>query len=252
MKSIFLFGDVSDNFESNSAPFIESSGGSSARIALLLTGGSNWERYVPRYRDPWMRLGAEEVIPIVPVGDSTTLDEEAVRLMKRCSGIFIGGGDTRRYHKIYANRRIGAIIRTLYESGISFGGVSAGALISPERCIIWGSKVSTPTNEYFLRARQDLAEDSATELTMGEGLGLLRDCLIEVHFSEFGAFPRLVQSMESTRSTHGIGIDEPICLEIRDRVFVKVHGRGRAYVLKRVSPLRFELNVLEPGDNYQI
>jgi cyanophycinase len=254
MGRLFLFGDVADNFEAVSTAFVEAAGGRSARIALLLAGGPDWERYVPRYRDPWMRLGAAEVIPIAPLGEDLRLDVSQIAQLERCSGVFIGGGDTRRYHKIYALSELGAIIRELYRSGIPYGGVSAGALIPTEKCTIWGSKVITPTNEYFVRAKayHDLAKDGDVHLTVGRGLGLLQGCLIEVHFSEFGGFPRLVQAMEQTESTFGFGIDEPICLEIRDRVYAKVHGRGRAYFLRRTGPLLFEVRVLEPGDEIEM
>lgn len=254
MKSVFLYGDVSNNFEDVSIPFIQASGGSSARIALLLQGGPEWEKYVPRYRDPWMRIGAEEVIPIAPTEDSSELDAEASDLLKQCTGIFIAGGDTRIYRNTYANERIGTLIKTLHESGVPYGGVSAGALIAPEKCTILGGKVTTPINEYIVRAREhlDLTKGNYVELSVDKGIGILKDCIIEAHFSEFGGFPRLVQAMELTKSTYGFGIDEPICLEILDGTSVKVHGRGRAYTVKRIDSLKFKIIILEPGDHYEI
>jgi len=254
MRRVFLYGDVANNFESTSTPFVEASGGRSVKIALLLAGGSDWMRCVPRYRDPWTRLGATEVVPIAPIGDSIELGAEAVSCLRHCSGIFIGGGDTRKYDEIYACMEVSAIIQELYQSGIPFGGVSAGALISTQVCTIGGSKVTTPTNEYLIRAKLyfDPAKNGDVQLTVGKGLGLLKDCIVEVHFSGVGGFPRLVQAMELTRSTYGFGIDEPICLEIRDGTFVKVHGRGRAYALKRLDSLRFETQVLEPGDEFEM
>ena len=254
MRRIFLYGDIADNFEAVSAPFVQAAGGHSARIALLLAGGPDWEDYVPRYRDPWMRLGAAEVVPIVPVGDPAELSAEALSRLRRCSGIFIGGGDTRRYHEIYTRTGVREVIQELYQAGIPYGGVSAGALIVGERCTIWGSKVTTRANEFSVRAKayHDPAGDGEAGLRVGQGLGLLQDCIIEVHFSELGGFPRLVQAMELTGSTWGLGIDEPICLEIRDGTYGKVHGKGRAYLLRRLGPLRFEVQVLEPGEEFEI
>jgi len=89
MKYAFLFGDVAGNFEANSVPFVQASRGKRASIALLLMGGSNWEKYVPRYRAPWLRLGASEVVPIAPLPGSTELSAEAVSSLRRCSGVFI-------------------------------------------------------------------------------------------------------------------------------------------------------------------
>jgi|Deesub1362A_J573_1020465.scaffolds.fasta_scaffold06187_1 cyanophycinase-like exopeptidase len=94
MRRVFLYGDIVDNFESVSAHFIEAAGGSSAKIALLLMGGPGWKGYLPRYRDPWAQLGAVEVIPIAPLGNSTELSSEALACLRSCTGIFIGGGDT--------------------------------------------------------------------------------------------------------------------------------------------------------------
>lgn len=155
MKYAFLFGDVAENFEANSVPFVQASRGiyCSASIALLLMGGSNWEKYVPRYRDPWLRLGASEVVPIVPLPGSTELSAEAVSSLRRCSGVFIAGGDTRIYHRIYAAPQVRQVIRGLYEAGIPFGGVSAGALISTESCIVWGSRVTAPTSIWSGQSR---------------------------------------------------------------------------------------------------
>ncbi|MCW4020038.1 MAG: Type 1 glutamine amidotransferase-like domain-containing protein [Candidatus Bathyarchaeota archaeon] len=190
----------------------------------------------------------------MPVKDSIELSEEAVSYLSQCTGFFIAGGDTRKYHRVYANLEIATIIRERYQSGVPFGGVSAGALISTEKCTVWGGKVTTPKNEYFIKARPyfDPAKDGDVQLSVGEGLGLLGDCVVEAHFSEHGGFPRLVQSMELTKSTYGLGIDEPICLEIQDETLVKVHGEGRAYILKRLGSLKFEVQVLEHGDKFEM
>ncbi len=58
--------------------------------------------------------------------------------------------------------------------------------------------------------------------------------------------------MELTGSTFGLGLDEPICLEIQDEAHVRVHGQGRAYILKRTGSLRFEARVLEPGEEIEM
>jgi cyanophycinase len=254
MRRLFLFSNLADNFEAVSTGFVEAAGGSSARIALLLAGGPDWERYVPRYRDPWIHLGAAEVIPIAPLGDDLRLDVSQINQLKRCSGVFIGGGDTRKYQMIYVGTEAGAIIRDLYQLGIPFGGVSAGALISTESCVVRGCKVTTEANEYFVQTKlyYDPLKDGDVQLRLDKGLGLFKGCLIEVHFSELGRFPRLVQAMELTKSIWGLGIDEPICLEVSEGKLVRAHGRGRAYCLKRLGPLRFEVRVLEPGDELEL
>lgn len=221
---------------------------------MLLSGGPDWEKYLPRYRDPWLHLGAKEVIPIASLGEDLKLDTAQIAQLKLCSGIFMGGGDTRKYHKIYVGTDVGASIRELYQSGIPFGGVSAGALISAEFCVVRGCKVTTEANEYFVQTKlyYDPLKDGDVQLQLEKGLGLVKGCLIEAHFSELGRFPRLVQAMELTKSAYGLGLDEPICVEILNESLLRVHGRGRAYFLKRLGPLNFEVRVLEPGDELEI
>lgn len=254
MRRLFLYGGIPDNFESNSAPFVKAAGGPSAKIGLLLQGGPDWETYVPRYRDPWLRLGAAEVVPIVPAGDTTGLSAEALSHLRDCAGIFMGGGDTRRYRQIYVLSEAGAIIKKRYMAGVPYGGMSAGALVVPEVGIVWGSKVMQPTNQYLVRTEfyLDPHEDGDVDLRVGEGLGLLRDCITEVHFTELGGFPRMIQAMEMSEAHYGLGMDDPICLEIQDEGLVRVHGIGRAYIARRVGPLSFEVQVAEPGDEFEM
>ena len=253
MKRLFLYGDVADNFGTTSIPFVEAAGGRAAKIALLLTGGPGWDRYVAVYRDPWMRAGAAEVIPIAPHGDATDLGVEAVSQLRSCSGIFVGGGDMHRYQRIYACPEIRTIICELYESGVPYGGASAGAQICTEACILGGSSVRTSDNEYrILASGHEEPVEGSEQLTMAKGLGLLRDCVVDVHLSETGAFPRLIQGMELAKASHGLGLDEPICLEVRDGCRVKVHGYGRAYLVMRLGILRFELRVLEAGNELEM
>ncbi len=139
-------------------------------------------------------------------------------------------------------------------AGIPYGGMSAGALVVPEVGIVWGSKVTKPTNQYLVRTEfyLDPHEDGDVDLRVGEGLGLLRNCIIEVHFTELGGFPRMIQAMEMSEARYGLGMDDPICLEIQDESRVKVHGRGRAYVARRLGSLSFEVQVAEPGDEFEM
>lgn len=249
MKQLFLYGDVSNNFEKVSKPFIQASGGPNAKIALLLQGGPEWEKYIPRYHDPWIRQGAKEVLPIVPTIDFT-LEDETFNTIKDCTGIFIAGGDTRTYHRVYASEKTRFLIRSLYEKGIPYGGVSAGAILAPEKCTLQGGVFITSTNEYFLRAKPLVETMKDIDLILGHGIGLIKDCIIEPHFSEWGGFPRLVQSMELSSSTYGFGIDEAACLEIQDGSRAMIHGNGRVYFVVRTGLLEFNMKVLDPGEMF--
>lgn len=247
MRRLFLHGGTFDNFETTSAPFIEAAGGRSARIGLLFTYG--WEEFLDRYRLPFLALGAAEVEVICPPPGADALEPAALERIRRCTGLYMGGGDTRQYHAIYTRSDTRAAIRQAYWQGVPYGGFSAGALIAPAECTIWGDRLTTPTNRICLRGSEDGCDD---ELLLGDGLGLIQDCLVEAHFSELGGFPRLAAALERRPIRYGLGIDNPICLEIRDEQEIRVHGQGRAYVLERREGGGLGVKMLNPGQRYTL
>lgn len=117
---------------------------------------------------------------------------------------------------------------------------------------IAGGSCTTSDNEFFLRAKPIVEMMAEREVKLGEGLGLIGDCVVDVHFSEWGSFPRLVHSMERSRSTYGFGIDEPACIEIIGGTRVKAHGKGRVYSVRRRDTMEFDVQILEPGSGITI
>lgn len=245
---IFLFGDQNDNFAETSLPFIQAAGGEAAKIAVLTGGGKKAGPYVERITAPWREMGVQ-VLTVGPkeyIGDP---DDAMERELRECSGIFMCGGDTRAYERMYVASALGEIIRERYAEGVPYAGVSAGALLAAEECATWGGIVKEQSNEYYVRYRgcYDGVEGDI-QLQMGKGLGLLRGVVFEPHFSEMGGFPRLVTVMDRTGISEGYGLDEPICLTFEDGRPTQVTGRGRLYRLTRQGTGRFEVEVYEPGE----
>jgi len=249
MRRLFWYGGTFENILATAAPFVAAAGGEKAQIGLLFAVATGWEPYLDRYREPLLTLGAERVSVICPPLGSDRLDDAALEQMRACTGLFMGGGDTRIYHAVYTQPKVRAAIRELYWRGVPYAGFSAGALISPVDCTIWGDRLTTPGNTVFLRGSED---GCGAELHLGEGLELIRDCLVEAHFAERGGFPRLVAAMARRPVRYGIGLDNPICVEIRDEQEIRVHGRGRAYVLERRESGGLSVQVLEPGQRFTL
>lgn len=251
MKHLFLFGDIGENFDSTCLPFLQAAGGKQACIAVIGLGGPTWDSYFTRvFKERWSRLGVKDVFSIAPDA-SMAFTEENLQVLRTCTALLVCGGDTRRYKQAYVdNDLIRNIILERYNSGVPYAGVSAGALISVNPCIVWGNAVATETNTYVVRCVPNLSDKHA--LVTGEGLGLLTNCLIEPHFSEFGGFPRLVAAMEKTGVSRGVGIDEPICLEIIDQGKVTVHGTGRCYWLQAQQERDYKIHIFEPGEMFSL
>ncbi len=252
MRSIFLYGDVSDNFPSLSEPFIRASGGRKARIALMMLPNSY--NYEARYREPWLKTGVYEVRPIYP-SPRLTLSTEQLRTIKESTGIFMSGGNISLYQRIYGTRAVSLIINNLYRSGIPYGGVSAGAMMACDLCTTAGSKIVTKNNEYLLMAKPCLTVDEKVKSkpVLRKGLGLLGNCVVQPHFSEWGLFPKLFTAMMLAHSHFAIGIDEGICVEIENETHVTVRGLGRAYILARKSETpTLQVRAYGPNSNFVI
>lgn len=96
---------------------------------------------MPRYCEPWLGLGAAAVTVVAP-----PLDADALAAIADCTGIFIAGGDTRRYHDVYGAPAVAAQIQARVRAGIPCAGLSAGALLLPDVCLRWGDRWTTPSH----------------------------------------------------------------------------------------------------------
>jgi len=156
---------------------------------------------VPEYTEPWIRRGVSRYYPIVP-DENGTLDLDTVSAkLREATGIFIGGGHTPTYHRLYATEPIRSVLRESYHKGVPIAGVSAGALIAPEICVL-------PPDE---------TNDGS--LQIAAGLGLVSDLIVGVHFTELNALPSVLEAMARTKTRSGWGIDEPACAVFEDGQF---------------------------------
>ena len=213
MASTLLFligGSDGDILDRVADEFVPAAGGPDAAIALLMIGGDGWQSHVPQYGKPWASRGATTHHVIVP-GDDGMLDTNAaIRRLEEATGIFIAGGPTAGYHRLYATEPIRSAIRRRYFEGVPVAGLSAGAMISPDYCLLRPSK-HVPTQPFQIVT----------------GLGLLGDIIVEVHFSEgSGRLPSLLEGMTRTRVSSGLGIDSSACAVFENGRLARVLGRS--------------------------
>jgi cyanophycinase len=188
--------------------FVVAAGGYDSTIALLMQGGIGWEKYVPEYTQPWVRQGVSQYYPIVP-DESGTLDLDTVSAkLREATGIFIGGGHTPTYHRLYAAEPIRSVIRESYHTGVPVAGVSAGAVIAPEIGML------TP----------DETGDASIKIVAG--LGLVSGLIVGVHFTEWNTLPSLLEAMARTQTKTGWGVDESACAVFEDGQFRGTLGRS--------------------------
>lgn len=206
-RLLFLLGG-SAAFDVVAEEFVPAAGGRDATIALLLQGGAGWEQYVPEYIQPWTQRDVSRYYPIAPDENGAwDLDTVSANL-REATGIFIGGGHTPTYHRLYATEPIRSTIRERYHQGIPVAGVSAGALITPESCVLTSD------------------ETGDAVLNIVDGLGLVSDIIVGVHFTEQNRLSNVLDAMILTQTKIGWGIDEPACAVFEDGQFKKTLGRS--------------------------
>ncbi|WP_042143956.1 Type 1 glutamine amidotransferase-like domain-containing protein [Paucisalibacillus sp. EB02] len=208
-KHLFLFGGGSPFTKAFAKKFAELSTGGPIAI-LFLNGG---EPIIPRYTNLLEEFHHHEFTNIpLPL----TLVEKAINLINQSKGIIICGGDSIGYAENIVDTPISEAIRGAYENAVPIAGFSAGALISPEVCVI--SARDSGLEKYYKR----------------DGVGLLSDTLIAVHFTQWDEQDHLRQITSDFPTTYNYGIDENTGLYFKDDNLQEIEGGG-VYSIKEGS-----------------
>jgi cyanophycinase len=212
--------------------FVPVARGRDATIALLMIGGPGWDRYVPEYVQPWERQGATKHHVIVPRDDGVLDTEATAHRLREATGIFIAGGQTSRYLDLYASEPIASIIRERCDVGIPFAGLSAGARMAPRHCCLF------PTPK---------APDQVP--TIAQGVGLVSDLVVEVHFDESpSGLDHLLDGMSKTHTRRGLGIGAAACAILDNGQLRRVLGSTVYEVtMTDFESQRYEMTEVAPG-----
>jgi len=175
------------------------------KLSLLILERANWTEYMPKYTKVLKEYGITE-FQYIPL--PTVSVEEAIQLLLNSAGIIIGGGDTELYAEYIVETTISKILMEQYSAGVPIAGFSAGALISMERCII-----SAKDNE-----------DGVFKYKAG--LGLLKDTVIAVHFSEWMDESHLRTAVKMFQPCFNFGIDEGTGMYWCNNILIGTEGKG--------------------------
>ncbi|WP_245690057.1 Type 1 glutamine amidotransferase-like domain-containing protein [Sediminibacillus albus] len=123
-----------------------------------------------------------------------------------CSGIIIGGGETERYRDYIVDTRIGKKIKELYRQGVPVAGFSAGALLSPEFCVI------------------PPIDNSQGKHLFLPGLGLIQDLVVSVHYTKWQEESNLQAAVATTGVSVGYGINDQAGCYFLNQSFCRSEG----------------------------
>ncbi|WP_404450596.1 Type 1 glutamine amidotransferase-like domain-containing protein [Virgibacillus necropolis] len=203
-KHLFLFGG-GPPFTSDMANRFVAMTTTNEPISILFVERDGWEEYMSKYTDELRDLGLNE-FHILPL--PSTPIKEAIDCINNSSGIIINGGDTNLYADYIVDTPLSNAIRKSYVAGVPVAGFSAGALISPEVCII--SAKDNEQNEFQQR----------------NGLGLISDVVIAVHFSQWDDECHLREAVNKYKDYMNYAIDEETGIYLENDRLVATEGYG--------------------------
>ncbi|NPA91140.1 MAG: type 1 glutamine amidotransferase-like domain-containing protein [Chloroflexi bacterium] len=206
-RTLFLLGGGSEILDAVNQAFIDAAGPDPV-LALLLQGGPGWESYLPQYIRPWQRRGVRHYHILVPDANGVLNTEAAIAVLRTATGIFIGGGNTEIYRRLYATEPIRTVIRERYQQGVPVAGLSAGAILASDVALLLPE------------------EAGSSSVQVAQGLGLLPHCIIGVHFTEFHALADMLVAMRKSHVQFGLGIDENACAVLEDERLCRVIGHS--------------------------
>lgn len=219
----------------------------SGKLALILAEEDqtalreNWQAYSAIFTA--LDVPAGKLLPLfVSAAKPLTYDMLAAAPL---SGIFVCGGVTPFYHQsLCADLSWMAYLR---ETGIPYGGTSAGAAIAARQAVLGGWQA---TREGQQREIIFVGASEGVELlTVRPGLGLV-PFAVEIHAGQMGTLTRLIHAVDLGLVSEGWAIDENTILEVNGRQLT-VHGRGHCYHVWRDPDDVVKLSICTSSDMIQ-
>ena len=197
--------------------FIESSGGSQSRIAIIPCASREPDIIGRIYHDIFTELGASAV-EVLDIRERPHYDyPEAEALVDRFTGIFMTGGDQLRLCVLIADTPFAiTIAKRIDEHRLVLAGTSAGAAAMGYHMISGGSSGESPHKEL---------------VNMGTGLNILPEIIVDQHFHNRNRMARLMTAIAAHPDKIGIGIDEDILAPVDEKRAALVAQRAAIGVI---------------------
>lgn len=211
--------------------FVELSGGSEARIAIIPTASQledTGHRYAAVFKDLGVR--GTRILPIEDRKDAAR--EDWIEALDRATGVFMTGGNQLRLSTNIGGTQTAEQLRHMNKRGVHIAGTSAGAAFVPEHMIAFGKEGPTP--------RADI-------VTLAPGLGLTNKIIVDQHFRQRGRLGRLLTALAYNPFGVGLGLDEDTAAFIGPDDIVEVVGTGAITV---VDPSEVEFSSMDSSKEH--
>ncbi|RTY87645.1 cyanophycinase [Flavobacterium sp. RSP15] len=207
------------------------------------------------FNDQLKRLTPNPIV-MLNFDKKTATNPKWIDSLQKAKLIFISGGDQTRFMDIIKNTPIKTAIHQAYKNGSTVAGTSAGAAVMCEHMITGNQKLNPVYTGTFDNIRHNNLETT-------EGLGLMKNVIIDQHFLKRSRYNRLLSAMVEFPSHVGIGIDEATAIIVQNKT-IEITGESEVIVIKNpkgiqksgtnnlISIESLEMSIYNNGQKFKI
>ena len=211
----------------------QQAGGKDANIVVIPTASSIPDEVGENYLSAFTALGCENVTVLDIRSREDAEKQSSIALIKAANCIMFSGGDQSKITNKIGGTTIHKIMLERYKNEIGFviAGTSAGAMAMTNQMITGGNAA-----EAFIKGA----------VTMGKGLGLVQELIIDTHFIQRGRFGRVTGAIAKFPYLLGIGLAEDTGLIIKNGKCLVI-GSGMVIIFDGSRISHNKEKVLDPG-----
>ncbi|PRZ21704.1 cyanophycinase [Flavobacterium granuli] len=207
------------------------------------------------FKDQMKRLTSNPIV-MLNFDKKTANNQKWTDSLRNAKLIFISGGDQTRFMNVVKNTPIKTAIHQAYQNGSTISGTSAGAAVMCENMITGNQKLDSIYSATFDNIRHN-------NLEITEGLGLIKDVIIDQHFLKRSRYNRLLSALVEFPTHVGIGIDESTAIIVRNKN-IEITGESEVIVVKKpkgiqkfdknnlISIESLEMSIYKSGQKFKI
>jgi cyanophycinase len=231
---LMIIGGAEDKYNERRLlrKFVALAGEQSARVLIVPVASDYPEFSADVYTQTFRNLNLRQVKVLRATSRQAVIDADAQSLLEDVTGVFISGGDQMRLVSMLGGTEFARLLEErVRHSPLVLAGSSAGAAGMSATMIVRGDASSHPNKN---------------SLRLSPGLGILRNIIIDQHFTERGRLSRLITAVSYNPRQLGIGIDENTAVIISSDGTLEVCGDGTVTI---VDGSRITYNdIAEVGD----
>lgn len=254
-SEILIIGGAEDKLNERHIlrKFVEMSGGKKASILIIPVPSDFPAAAAEIYKNIFYDLGISKVSVLKATSRKDILKVNPVSVFKGITGVFLTGGDQMRLSSILGGTKLLSHLKKKISNGIVLAGSSAGAASLSSTMIVRGEPSIQPLKD---------------AIRLCPGLGVLKNIIIDQHFTQRARLSRLITAVAYNPSNLGIGIDENTAIHIRKNGILEVLGGGTVTIIdgsnisfntisevdesEPFSVLGLQVNILSSGVRYNI